>query len=109
VNGPKKKDNGPVVSLEQALKKPEVLVKDIDFEIKAFTLTLTTKTSFKRSVFINNSVKAVNHFYQSVVQNLKIWVPPAPKVRPELPINDTSESITIQVGETAELTEVQED
>ena len=109
VNGPKKKDAGPVVSLEQALKKPEILVKDVDFEIKAFTLTLTTKTSFKRSVFIDNSVKAVNHFYQSVVQNLKIWIPPAPKVRQESATAELVDVAIVQVGDIGELVESQDE
>ena len=109
VNGPKKKDAGPVVSLEQALKKPEILVQDVDFEIKAFTLTLTTKTSFKRSVFIDNSVKAVNHFYQSVVQNLKIWIPPAPKVRQESATAELVDVAIVQVGDIGELVESQDE
>jgi len=91
VNGSRKKDAGPIVSLEDALKKPEILVKDVDFEIKSFSLKLLTKASFKKSAFVGNSVKAVSHFYESVVQNLKIWVPPAPKLRPELPEQSVSE------------------
>jgi hypothetical protein len=103
VCGTKKREIGPVITLEQALKKPESLLKDVDFEVKAFALTLLTKTSFKKSVFIANSVKAVNNFYESVVQNLKIWVPPAPKVRQEVPQIEESQVITIQLDETAEL------
>jgi hypothetical protein len=104
VNGPRKKDCGPVVTLEQALTKPELLMKGIDFEIAAFTLTLLTKTNFKKSAFIENAVEAVNRFYQGVVQNLKIWIPPAPKVRPEIPEAD-GETLNVLTDETGELSE----
>lgn len=105
VNGSKSKETGPVVTLEQALKHPEILVKNVDFEIKSFTLTLLTKTNFKRSVFIDNAVKAVNHFYENVVQNLRIWIPPAPKVQIEIPEVPQDDTVTTSLNDVMELDE----
>ena len=83
--GPRAKDLGPTVRLDRALDKPEILLPDSKFDVKSFTLTLTAVAGTKRgqgkSSFVGSVLDLTNRFYEAVVQNLKLWVPPAPKVK----------------------------
>jgi hypothetical protein len=69
------------------IEKPELLFRNSIFEIRSFTLTLYAIAGFKRgqgkSSFVGSVLRLSNRFYEAVVQNLKAWVPPAPKVKPE--------------------------
>jgi len=85
-NGHRANDIGPSLRLDKVLAKPESLLPDSKFDVKSFTLTLTAVAGTKRgqgtSSFVATILALVNRFYEGVVQNLKIWVPPAPKVNP---------------------------
>lgn len=105
-NGPRAKDVGPSLRLDKALTKPESLLPDSKFDVRSFTLTLTAASGTKRgqgkSSFVGSVLDLVNHFYETVVQNLRIWIPPAPKVTSsplEEPHVDQNAGVT--VDETA--------
>ena len=86
-NGPRVKDIGPSLRLEKVIAKPESLLPDSKFDVRSFTLTLTAVAGTNRgqgkSSFVGSVLDLANRFYEGIVQNLKIWVPPAPKVKPD--------------------------
>ncbi len=88
VSGPRAKDVGPTVRLDRVLEKPERLLPDSKFDVRYFCLTLSgvagTKRGQGKSSFVGSVLGLSNTFYESVVQNLRAWVPPAPKVKPPL-------------------------
>ena len=85
IQGPRAKDVGPSIRLDRALEQPNVLLAELGFEVRSFTLTLTAAAGSKRgqgkSSFVGTVLDLSNKFYETVVQNLKAWVPPAPKVK----------------------------
>lgn len=103
--GPRAKDAGPSLRLDRVLSKPELLLPDSKFEVKTFVLTLTAVAGTKRgqgkSSFVGSMLDLTNRFYESVVQNLKVWVPPAPKVKPDgLATEKAEESNATLTGST---------
>jgi len=84
VQGPRSKDQGPTIRLDRAIPKPDALLPDPKYDVKSFTLTLTAPAGTKRgqgkSSFVGSVLDLTNRFYEAVVQNIKLWVPPAPKV-----------------------------
>jgi stress response protein SCP2 len=79
--------------------KPTVLVGDRSLDIKAFRLTacspLGQRRSGVRGAFVPTVVGSVETFYRTVVQGLRPWPSPAPK----LPADTTDEN----AGESAEI------
>ncbi|WP_432536353.1 TerD family protein [Kineococcus arenarius] len=63
---------------------PAMLLPDKNAQVAAFTLTRTTSMGTKRSgvrgAFIPSVTDALEDFYRAVVQPLRPWVPPAPKL-----------------------------
>jgi hypothetical protein len=84
--GPRARDIGPILRLDRVLEKPESLLPDAKFDVRYFSLTTTavagTKRGQGRSSFVGSVLDLTNNFYELVVQNLKPWIPPAPKVKP---------------------------
>jgi hypothetical protein len=72
------------------MEQPNVLLAELGFEVRSFTLTLTAAAGSKRgqgkSSFVGTVLELSNKFYETVVQNLKAWVPPAPKVKAPDPV-----------------------
>jgi len=85
-NGPRSRDVGPTLRLDKVLENPKSLLPNLKFEVRSFVLTLTalagTKSGQGTSSFAGSVTSLVNRFYEEVVQNLKKWTPPAPKVAP---------------------------
>ncbi|MCI2238009.1 TerD family protein [Kineococcus sp. TRM81007] len=73
--------------LRDVRDSPGMLLPDRSAEVGAFTLTRTTTMGTKRSgvkgAFIPSVTEALEDFYRSVVQPLRAWVPPAPKLPDE--------------------------
>lgn len=65
-------------------EKPAAVVPERGVEVAAFTLTRTTTLGTKRSgvrgAFIPSVTEAVEGFYATVLQPLRAWVPPAPRL-----------------------------
>jgi len=80
--------------------KPALLIPADNREIVSFTVSLTRKMGLKRSAdkrsFIASVLQALDDFYGDVVERLREWQPPAPKLRkdedPEMKENATSPS-----------------
>ncbi|MGH8908591.1 MAG: stress response protein [Egibacteraceae bacterium] len=75
--------------LKDVRAKPTLLIADPKRELKAFTVTLTrlmgTKRSGGRASFITSVLDLLDSFYESMVQSLRPWSVPAPKLRkPEI-------------------------
>jgi hypothetical protein len=68
-------------------KNPSVLVPADNREIVSFTISLTRPMGVKRSTgsrsFIDSVLQTLDDFYGDVVEHLKDWRPPAPKLRRE--------------------------
>jgi hypothetical protein len=66
-------------------EKPSILVLDPSADLRQIRLTATSKLGSKRNgiqgAFIPSVNAAVETFYAQVVQNLKPWAPPAPKMQ----------------------------
>ncbi|WP_432563982.1 TerD family protein [Kineococcus sp. SYSU DK003] len=64
--------------------QPAVLLPERDVEVAAFTLSRTSPMGTKRSgvknAFIPSVTDGLESFYTAVVQPLRAWVPPAPKL-----------------------------
>lgn len=65
---------------------PEVLIADPTRELRAFRLTQVTPMGLKRASgrggFVDSVICAVDSFYVDVLQHLKTWSEPAPRLRP---------------------------
>ena len=77
---------------------PSVLVPDASADLRQLQLTVTSKLGTKRSglqgAFIPSVNAGVETFYAQVVQNLKPWSPPAPKM-PSAPDETDGEAATV--------------
>lgn len=65
-------------------ERPAAVVPERGVEVAAFTLTRTTPMGTKRSgvrgAFVPSVTEAVESFYAAVLQPLRAWVPPAPRL-----------------------------
>lgn len=65
-------------------ERPELLVEDPKKDLRSFRITATSALGAKRGVgrggFIDSVLSAVNGFYETVVQDLRGWVPKAPQL-----------------------------
>ena len=66
--------------------KPELLIPQDNRDIVKFTVSLTQKMGLKRAAgkrsFIDSVIDPLDDLYADVVQSLKKWQPPAPKMDP---------------------------
>ena len=71
--------------LADVRRKPELLVPPDNREIGSFTVSLARPMGMKRTTgrrsFIDSVLDTLDDFYGEVVQNLKEWQPPAPKMK----------------------------
>lgn len=71
--------------LRDVRENPQRLLSDDKKDIRAFKLVLTAISGVKRGQgrgsFIGSVLDLVDRFYAEVVQSLKPWSPPAPKLR----------------------------
>ncbi|PZS20246.1 MAG: hypothetical protein DLM57_01945 [Pseudonocardiales bacterium] len=78
---------GPSHSLAEVREQPECLIEDPQKELKSFTIRLSvvagTKRGQGRGSFVGSVLTLVEDFYETVVQNIKPWTPPAPSVKPK--------------------------
>jgi hypothetical protein len=76
---------GPCRPIPAVRKAPEILLEDPKKELRSFTLRLTavagTKRGQGRGTFVGSVLALVDNFYESVVQQIKPWTPPAPTVK----------------------------
>jgi hypothetical protein len=77
--------------LSEAQAAPDRLLSSADLkrEPRAFTLALTRRMGAKRGKeegsFVRETRRQAIDFYRGLVQDLKAWQPPAPKLPPEKP------------------------
>ena len=94
---------GPSRPLSEVRERPECLIEDPVKELKSFTIRLSavagTKRGQGRGSFVGSVLTLVDDFYETVVQPIKPWTPPAPSVRPK----PAAESGTDDDGITGEL------
>jgi len=71
--------------LKDVRDKPTLLITDSKRELKAFTITLTAPMGIKRGggrgSFVISVLDLLDRFYESIVQSLRPWSAPAPKLR----------------------------
>jgi len=96
----------PQCSLNSARENPDLLLLHDSNSIQpvAFDIFLSRDLAGQfssRTKFIQETEKAVQDFYKMAGENLKIWTPPAPKIKKNKPDNDVHE---INEEETKELT-----
>jgi hypothetical protein len=76
---------GAAELLGKVRKQPQLLVADPKKDLRTFTIALTQPMGRKRKSgrggFIDAVISAVDSFYRQVMQNLKPWSAPAPKLR----------------------------
>lgn len=76
---------GPCHPLAAVRARPDLLVDDPKKELKTFTVRLSavagTKRGQGRGTFVGSVLALVDTFYDTVVQHVRPWTPPAPSVK----------------------------
>ncbi|WP_430781726.1 stress response protein [Actinoplanes sp. G11-F43] len=76
---------GSAELLHAVRENPAVLISDPARELRTFRVALTapagTKRGTGRGAFIDSVLNAIDDFYSQVIQNLKPWMPAAPRMR----------------------------
>ena len=79
---------------------PDVLIADPSRELRSFRITRLTPMGIKRGSgrgsFIDSVLDGIDDFYAGILQNLKEWTPPAPKLPAAPRLDDTADN-----GETS--------
>lgn len=80
--------------LDEVREDPDKLLEGMtDKEVSSFTIARISKMGIKRDVgagsFITTTKDAVDNFYANILQSLKSWTPPAPKLPKESPTRGT--------------------
>lgn len=77
--------DGPSPTLAEALDDPKLLIEHPNADIRTFTLTLCHPAGTKRGQghgsFVSSVLDLVDRFYEEVVQGLKPWARPAPRLQ----------------------------
>ncbi|MDQ3772856.1 MAG: hypothetical protein M3343_12330 [Actinomycetota bacterium] len=75
-------------TLEEARQKPEALYPEAGKDIRQFVLTLTRNMGVKRDAskgsFIESVMSITTDFYADVLQNLRAWKAPPPKLKKQV-------------------------
>ncbi len=75
--------------LEVVRSEPKAVLAGTDRPPRSFTVVQTSKVGTKRRAgsgnFVHDMEKLVDEFYREVVQGLKAWTPPAPKLAQDKP------------------------
>ncbi len=92
-NGVRTKDAGPTFRLDKINEQPECLLPHPKFEVRSFSLTLSAPAGGKRgqgtASFVDSVLGLVNRFYEGVIQEMRAWNPPAPKITASPPASET--------------------
>ncbi|BEL03414.1 hypothetical protein Q0Z83_016050 [Actinoplanes sichuanensis] len=76
---------GSAELLRVVRENPAILIGDPSKELRTFRIALTsaagTKRGRGRGSFIDSVLDAIDDFYAQVIQNLKPWMPAAPRMR----------------------------
>jgi hypothetical protein len=76
---------GPSHPITAVRKSPGILFDDPKKETRSFTVKLSavagTKRGQGRGTFVGSVLALVDSFYESVVQHIKPWTPPAPTIK----------------------------
>ena len=79
------RSGGPSCRLDKIRTDPNSVIEDQRVDIRAFTLTLSRPAGAKRGKgrgsFVHSVLDVVDDFYALVVQYLKPWAPPPPKLK----------------------------
>ena len=71
--------------LRQVRAEPTTLISDPSRELRAFRIAQSaaagTKRGSGRGAFIDSVLHAIDDFYEQIIQNLKPWMPAAPRLR----------------------------
>ncbi|MFD6661833.1 stress response protein [Micromonospora chalcea] len=71
--------------LRQVRAEPTTLISDPSRELRAFRIAQSTAAGTKRGsgrgAFIDSVLHAIDDFYEQIIQNLKPWMPAAPRLR----------------------------
>lgn len=71
--------------LRRVRDEPTTLITDPSRELRAFRVaqstTAGTKRGSGRGAFIDSVLKAIDDFYEQIIQNLKPWMPAPPRLR----------------------------
>ena len=78
-------------SLNDVIDDPSCLLVTTNDDIRSFRVSLGIKGQMKKEGFPKSLLGVVQIFYKEVVQNVKPWVPPAPKVKIEEIQDDPSD------------------
>lgn len=91
--------SGAAELLSVVREQPEKLIADPAKELRAFRVAVTvpmgTKRGRGRGSFIDSVLEAIDRLYEHVVQNVKPWAAPPPKIRDvggELPTDEDATS-----------------
>ena len=103
-NGPRSRDVGPSLRLDKITDDEDFILLSGKFDVRSFSLVMSATAGSKRGQgkgsFVGSVLELVNHFYEAVVQNLKPWTPPAPKVPPIASISPTEQDSTATIDST---------
>jgi hypothetical protein len=80
-----KRGRGPATTLDEARENPKTLVYDPAYELRSFTISLSSNSGPARGQgrgsFVDSVRVALDRFYKEAVQYVKPWTQPPPKVR----------------------------
>lgn len=80
-----KRGVSPTASLREVRERPEILYPESNQEIRQFVLSLTRNMGIKRAAgqgsFINSVIDTTKDFYGEVVEGLRAWKAPPPKLK----------------------------
>jgi hypothetical protein len=94
---------GPCQTIAKVRSAPDILLDDPKKELKSFTVRLSavagTKRGQGRGSFVGSVLALVDSFYESVVQHIKPWTPPAPAVKTRTESDDSVSGDDVISGE----------
>lgn len=80
-----RRGRGPAVTLNEARENPKALVYDPAYELRSFTISLSSNAGPARGQgrgsFVDSVRIALDRFYGEVVQHVKPWTQPPPKIK----------------------------
>lgn len=89
----------PSVALDQALEQPEDLLYpgDVKREPRSFSISYRKNLGRKKGKdagsFVGDSSEQIKDFYRDVLQRIRAWQPPAPKLREAPPVEGSGEEL----------------
>lgn len=100
-------------SLGRVRAQPEVIFPAADREIRGFELSLTRNMGLKRDdskgSFIETVLSGTEDFYRLILQNLRPWKPPPPKLKPKSAEPITGDDVDVPAPVSDEVKAAQEE